>query len=198
LVLAHRQAGPRLGVLRDGRHDLTGAQPAQRLEPGTDRLRPVQFEQHLTQVVVDGDRRVGGGVDAAGDPALDLPERDLVRDQDRRLQAGSASLLYVVGRRRGRQARAEHRLPGQVEVPAVLEHRARGDLAQALVLQPEPGDHAVEGGGEHVLVGRPGVRTVGAGERDPVTADDGGPANGWRHGDPSALVLVTQSIRYRG
>ena len=56
-------------------------------------------DQHAAQVVADGERGVGRGVDAAGDAGLDLPEGDLVGDQDRGLEAGAAGLLDVVGRR---------------------------------------------------------------------------------------------------
>jgi hypothetical protein len=44
------------------------------------------LRQRPAQVLVEGDRRVGGRVDAAGDARVDLPERDLVRDEDRRLE----------------------------------------------------------------------------------------------------------------
>src|SRR5207248_4080387 len=40
-------------------------------------------------------------------------------------------------------------------------------------LQTETCDQPVQGRGEHVLVGRLGVRTAGARERDSVAADDG-------------------------
>ncbi len=56
----------------------------------------------------------------------------------------------------------------------MLEHGTGGHLTEALVLQAEAGDQAVDGGGEHVLVGRARVLAVGPGERDAVAADDGG------------------------
>src|SRR5690348_18080662 len=43
---------------------------------------------------------------------------------------------------------------------------------------PEPGDQPLEGGGQHVLVGRLGIFSVGPSERDPVAAEDGGTAGG--------------------
>ena len=119
------------------------------------------------------DARVG----AAGDAGLDLAEGDLVGHQDGRLEAGAAGLLHVVGRgRAAEQAGPEHRLAGEVEVAAVLEHGAGGHLAHPLTRQAEPGDQALERGGQHVLVGGPRVGAVGAGERDAVAADDGGAA----------------------
>ncbi len=125
------------------------------------------------QVLVDRERRVAGGVDAARDAPLDLAERDLAADRERGLQAGVARLLEVVGRRRVVERRAEHALAREVEVAAVLEHGAGDDLAGALALQAEARDEPVERGGEHVLVRGLGVRAVGARERDPVAAEDG-------------------------
>ena len=127
-----------------------------------------------------------GASDAESTPpaiaGVDLPEGDLVRGQHDGLEPGAARLLDVVGGRGRRELRPEDGLAGEVEVAAVLEHRAGDDLADLLAGQPEPGDQAVEGGGEHVLVGRPGVRTAGAGERDPVAADHRGAAGGGGRG----------------
>src|SRR5690606_34114760 len=46
------------------------------------------------------------------------------------------------------------------------------DHAEPLALQAEAADQAVQGSGEHVLVGGVGVRLVGTSERNPVTAND--------------------------
>ena len=116
--------------------------------------------------------RVRRGVDAAGGARLVLAERDAVGHGDGRLQAGAAGLLQVVGGRVRRQRAAEHALAHQVEVAAVLEHRAADDGAEALALEVEAVDEAAERGGEHVLVGRVGVGAVGAGEGNPVAAED--------------------------
>ena len=84
------------------------------------------------------------------------PRRILLAQRDDGLEAGRAG---HAGRRTrgsaGDERRAEHGLAGEVEVLAVLEHGARGDLADALALQAEPGDEAVERRGEHVLVAGP-------------------------------------------
>ena len=77
---------------------------------------------------------------AAGDAGVDLPERDLVRDEDRGLEPGAAGLLEVVRGRVRIQARAEHGLARQIEIAAVLEHAAGGDLAEDLVLDRELAD----------------------------------------------------------
>ena len=84
-------------------------------------------------------------VDATGDARVDLAQRDLVRDEDRGLEPGAAGLGDVVGRRRRRQARAEHRLTGEVEVAAVLDDRAGDDLPEPLPGQAVAGDEALEG-----------------------------------------------------
>ena len=146
---------------------------ARAARPARGVLGGVDLEQLLAELLADRDRRVGGGVGATGDADLDLAEGDLVGDLDRRLEAGAAGLLDVGRGRLGRELRAEHRLAGQVEVAGVLEHGAGDELAEPLALQPEPVDQAVEGRGQHVLVGRGRVDGVGAGERDPVAAEDG-------------------------
>ena len=128
---------------------------------------------------------IGGSLVVSTPPAMphvDLSERDLVRDEHGRLDAGVARLLHVVGGR-GRAERApEHALAGQIEVAAVLEHRAGDDLAERLVLKVEAGDETVERRGEHVRVARLGVRSVGAGEGDAVAADDRRLAGARAHG----------------
>src|SRR5699024_12771275 len=65
-----------------------------------------------------------------------------------------------------------------------LEHGAAGDLAELLPLQTETCHQPVERGGQHVLVGDPGVGAAGAGEGDPVAAEDEGVARevGMGHG----------------
>ena len=172
LVLAHRHAGARLGVARDLGHDLAGAQVAEQLQPAGDALGAVDLQQHAPQVLVDGDRGVAGGVDAAGDPPVDLAERDLAGHRERGLEAGVAGLLDVVGRRGVVERAAEHALAREVEVARVLEHGAGHHLAGPLALQAEARDEPVERGGEHVLVRGLGVRPVRAGERDAVAAED--------------------------
>jgi hypothetical protein len=54
----------------------------------------------------------------------------------------------------------------------VLEHGARGDLAETLALEAEAGHEAVDGRREHVLVRSLGIRGIRAGERDPISAHD--------------------------
>ena len=149
-------------------------------------LTLISFLRSFSEIAIG---RVRGGVGATGDAGVDLAERDLVGDVDRRLQTGAARLLQVAGRGLGRQLGAEHRLAGQVEVAAVLEHGAGDDLAEALTLEAEAGGQAVDGRGEHLLVGGAGVDGVRPGERDPVAAEDGDAAGCGvcRHGGSRAL-----------
>ena len=172
-VLAHRQAGARLGVLRDRQPDVARPDLRQGRHLAHRVAGRVDLHQLLAELVADRDRRVGGGVRPSREADLDLPERDLVGHLDRRLEAGAAGLLDVGRRRLGRELGAQHALPSQVEVPGVLQHRPRDDLTEPLALQPEPDGETVDRGGEHVLVGRVGVDAVGAGERDAVAAQDG-------------------------
>ncbi len=175
-MLAHRQPGARLAVARQRRLEVAGAQLHERLELVAGGLAAVGLQEDLAQPFVDADGRVRGGVDAAGDAAVDLPEGDLVGHQDHRLQPGAAGLLDVVGRGFRRQARAEHAFAGQVEVARMLEHRAGGDFAETQAVQVVALDQAFQRGGEHVLIACGGVGAVGSGEGDAVAADDGDPA----------------------
>ena len=161
--------------------------------PRRQRLRSVDVEQDLTQVLIDGDRRVRGGVHAARDPGVDLPQRDLVRDRDRRLQAGTAGLLDVVGRCLGRELGAEHGFAREVAVARMLQDGAGDDLAEPLALQREALDEPVERRGQHVEVGRVRVRPVGARERDPVAADDGDAACLHLVLSPGSMVRIKSS-----
>ena len=95
---------------------------------------------------------------------------------NRGFQAGAARLLDVVGRRPWREAGPKNDLAGEVEVATVLQHRACGDLTEALPLQTKASDQAVERRGQHVLVGGSGIGAAGAGEGDSVAAEDGGAA----------------------
>src|SRR4029077_7274626 len=138
--------------------------------------RPVGLEQDLAQLLAYRDRGVRGGVGATRDADLDLAERDLVGDVDRRLEAGAARLLEVRGGRLRRKPGAEHGLSREVEVAAVLEHGTGHDLAEALALEAEAGGQPIEGGGQHLLVARGRVCRVRAGEGDPVATEDGDPS----------------------
>ena len=98
-VLAHRQPGARLAVLRDGRDEVLRAHLGEGGQPALHGLGAVGLEQDLPQSLADGDRRIGGGVGPAGDADLDRPERDLVGDGDRGLKSRVARLLDVLGGR---------------------------------------------------------------------------------------------------
>ncbi len=172
-VLAHRQPGAGLAVLRDLQADVAGADLAQRGQLAHGVPSAVDPHQLLAEPVADRDRSVRGGVGATGDADVDLAQGDLVRDLDRGLEPGAARLLDVGGRGLGRELRAEHRLARQVEVAGVLEHRAGDHLAEALALEAVAGHEPVDGGGQHLLVGDVGVDGVGPGERDAVATEHG-------------------------
>jgi hypothetical protein len=171
-VLAHREAGPRLGVARDVRDDVLRAHLRQPPHPAEHALLVARAHEHAPQVVVDAERRVARRVGPAGDAGLDLAERDLVRHEHRRLEARVAGLAHVVGRRLAVERRAEHDLAREVEVARVLEDGAGGDLVDALAGQPEARGEPVDHRRQHVLVGRLGVGSAGAGEGNSVAADD--------------------------
>jgi hypothetical protein len=176
-VLPHGHSGARLGVARDlGPERLRRPQSHRGLRTAAERASLAQLQQRLAEPLVQGQRRVAGRVDPTSDAGIHLSQRDLVGCVDHRLQAGSARLLQVDGGRTPIELGAQHDLAREVEIPAVLENRTRGDLADARTGQPEAGDQAVEGGTQHVRVGGLGVRAVGAREGDPVAAEDADPS----------------------
>ena len=71
----------------------------------------------------------------------------------------------------------------------MLEHRAADHCTQTLTAQTEPVDQPAQGGGEHVLVGRLGVGTVGTRERDSITSEHRDAA----HGNLSEVTLISVS-----
>ena len=129
-------------------------------------LHAIDVHQDLTEVFVQLDRRVGRGVGAAGDRAVDLAERDLVRHQDGGLKPGAAGLADVERRRLGSKLRAQHDFTRQVQLTRELQHCAAGEVADALAFEAVSIGQAVDGRGEHVLVGRVRVLTVGPLERE--------------------------------
>jgi hypothetical protein len=144
-------------------------------------LGAIGVEQDLAQALVERDRRIGGGVYAAGDAGLDLPQGDLVADQDGGFQAGAAGLLHVVSRGFRGEAARQHALARQVEVARMLQHRAGGDFAEALAMQLITIHQAAQRGGEHVLVGLVRIGRVGAAEGDARAAEYGDLADGLGH-----------------
>ena len=197
-MLAHRQAGTRLAVHRDLDAE-AGGQLADQFQPVDVGLGAAQPEQGVAQVVAQRDRRIGGGVDPAGSGGLVAAGGDAIGGGDGRLQARPACLLQVEGRGVGRQRGAEHGFAHQVEVAAVLEHRATDHGAQSFTGQIEPVDQPAQGGGEHVLVGRLRVGTVRARKRDPVAtqhhnASFGGGRRGTCRGAFSWSALSRQRL----
>src|SRR5690242_1817307 len=99
-VLAHREAGARLGDAGTRRRDVPGPQLADRAQlvcPAAARER----EHHALQVAAVGKRDVARAVGAAGDRAVDLPAVDAIRELRDGGEAGAAGALQVVRRRGG-------------------------------------------------------------------------------------------------
>ena len=192
-VVTHRQPRAGLGVRRH-RHAHVGRTERQgRLHAVGRGLGPVQAQQLAAQRLGDDDGGVGGGVGPTRDARLDLTEGDLVRHEDGGLEPGAAGLGDVVGGGGRRQAGAEDGLTGEVEVPAVLDDRARDDLSEAFPGEAVAGDEALDGRGEHVLVRGLRVGAELAGERGAVAAEDGGAAGG---GHRKGSLCVGRCIRY--
>jgi hypothetical protein len=108
-------------------------------------------------------------------PGVDLAERDLVGDDDRRLEARAAGALHVEARRIRSEAGVEQRFARQVPLARMLHHRARDDVAEAQSLQRELVHDGLERRRQHLLVADARVRAGRARERDAGAADDRDP-----------------------
>ncbi|MCY1457152.1 hypothetical protein D9M71_744160 [compost metagenome] len=98
-MLAHGQAGARLAVARQLGFEVTGAQFEEGLELVDGSLATVGLEQDPAKAFAHRDRRIGGGINATGNAAVDLPQGDFVGYQQCRFQPGATGLLQIVGRR---------------------------------------------------------------------------------------------------
>ena len=133
----------------------------------------ITLEQELLKRPRIDHGRIADGVHARGDGAVDLPERDLVAENDRGLEAGAAGALQIEPGRFRRQPAAEHGLARQIPLARMLHDRAGGNLVHALALQAVALDHTAQRRGEHLLVADLCVRAVAACERNAYAADDG-------------------------
>lgn len=158
-------------------------------------LGAVRRQQRTAQGFVDADGRVRGRVGAPGNPHFNLAEGDFIGHQQRRFQAGAAGLLQVVGRGFGRQGGGQQRFAGQVEIPRVLDHSARSELAQAQAVEVVAVHQALQRGHQQILVAVVGVHRVGAGKRNAVAADNRHAA---RRGGAEAVVTHGRLSSKRG
>ena len=133
-------------------------------------------EELLAELLADRDRGVRGGVHTTGGGHLVAARCDTVGGGDRRLQTRSAGLLQIERRGVGRQRATQHAFAHQVEVPAVLEHRAADHRVESLATEAETICQTRQYGGEHVLVRGLCVGAVGSCERNAVAAEHGDPA----------------------
>ena len=129
----------------------------------------------MTERLAKGGRNIRRRIHATRNAHLDLSQRNLVANDDRRLQRCCARLLHVVsGRLRGQTAR-QGRLTTDVGVACMFQDRAGHNFAECLPLQAEAIDHAPERGGEHIDITGVGVVGVLPRERDAHAAEDRDP-----------------------
>src|SRR5690606_23429277 len=171
-VVAHRLDGTRLGHAGEGGLELAGAEAAPGLELVAGAAAHGGVEEAPPELLRIDDRYVRGGDGAARDAGLDLAQRDLVADRDDGVEAGTAGPLQGDARRLRRQPRGQRRLATQVPVRGMLDHRAHGDLAQALAMQPEALHQRPQGADGHAQVADVGIGGVVAAERDADPAQD--------------------------
>jgi hypothetical protein len=153
------------------------AQAEERPDPLPERAAPEAPQQELLIGAGIDDGRIADGIHAAGEAGIDLPERDLVADVDRRFEPGAAGSLQVRPRRVGIEPRGQHALANEVVVLGMLDDGARHGVAEPHALELVFVDYAFEGGGQHVLIADGGVCAVCAGEGNPDAADDGDPSD---------------------
>ncbi|MEZ6145063.1 MAG: hypothetical protein R3B91_06450 [Planctomycetaceae bacterium] len=133
----------------------------------------VGLHQCLPQTRMGSDRKVGRRVDPAGNARIDLPQRDLVGHEDRRLQTGPARLLHVVGWRMRIKPAPQHRLPHEVPVSRMLLHGSTGHLSQSLPYKPTRLDQPPQRIGQHVLIAEVGISRIRASEGNPFRTNNG-------------------------
>jgi len=80
-VLAHRQSGAGFAITGELGFQKARAQLQYGLELVDGCLGAIELQQPFAQPVIDPDRYIGGGVHATGNPALDLPQGNLVGHQ---------------------------------------------------------------------------------------------------------------------
>ncbi|MNE34392.1 hypothetical protein D3C80_1281120 [compost metagenome] len=98
-MLAHGQPRARLAITRQLRLQMAGAQLQKRLEPFAQGSAAMGLQEDMAQPLIDGDGRIGGGIHATGNAAVDLPQGDFVGYQQCRFQPGATGLLQIVSRR---------------------------------------------------------------------------------------------------
>ncbi len=125
--------------------------------------------------VIDYNVKVRVKPDGSG---VDLAKRDLVGDQDRRLEARAAGALEVEpGGVRIESARQDA-FTREVEIPRMPDRRACDDVAEAGTCEVEFRHERAQRRGQHVLVADRGVGAVRPCKRDALAADDGDASNG--------------------
>jgi hypothetical protein len=136
-AFAHRQAGAGFCDTRQNRAQILRAQAKPRRHALSEGLAAIASQQQLLKAPRVDHGWVAHGVDTRGNGALDLAQRYLVAEQDRRFETGAAGTLQIeAGRFRGKPG-PQHRLAGQVPLARVLHDRACGDVVHTLALQPE-------------------------------------------------------------
>ena len=198
-ALTHRQAGARFD--HGGQHRLQVARPQSqpRLHAFAKTAAARAAQQALLKRPGIHHRRVAEVVDPGGNAGVDLAERNLVGDQDGRLQAGAAGALYVEPRRLRIQSGRQQRFACQVVVLGMLDHRAGDHIAEPLALQIEALDQRAQGCGQQLLVVGAGVGGVRACERGADPADDGYASGSGSdlHGMPLRVSLRVSATRPR-
>ena len=171
-AFAHRQAGAGFCDSRQNRAQILRAQAKPRRYALTEGLAAIASQQQLLKALRVDHGRVAHGVDTRGNGALDLAQRYLVAEQNRRFETGAAGPLQIeAGRFRG-QPGPQHRLARQVPLTRVLHDRACRDVVQTLALQPETLHHCAQGGGQHFLIAHLSVGAVAPYERNARTTDN--------------------------
>ena len=74
------------------------------------------------------------GIAAAGQAGIDLPQGDLVADEDGGLETRATRSLQIKPRGVGVQAAREHALAREVVVFGAVDDRAGGDISQTYAL----------------------------------------------------------------
>src|SRR5688572_17129636 len=116
---------------------MPGTQTKERPDLLPDRPAAVTAQQKTLIITRKYHRRIADRIHAGANAALNLPERNLVTDNDRGFQTPAARPLQIESRRLRRQPTPQYALPRQIPVFRMLDDRSTAHIAQPLAAQTE-------------------------------------------------------------
>ena len=196
-VLAHGQTRARLHIARHLRHDVPWPQPGQGLDPLARGGGAVQAQERLAQALAHGDGRVGRRVGPPATPESIWPTAILLAT--RIVASRPVPQACCTSNAGVRADRLDPRTASRVRLKSRLcLSTARRPPPRAVPPRDRSGPPGPRGRRQQVLVGGVGIAAVGAGERQPVAADDGRGAGTGGLGHGGLLACGWAEFGWRG